>query len=248
MSINKVGIIGGTGLTSFEGFELKTTLPANTPFGQASSALVVGEYQGKQVVFLNRHGNEHTIPPHLINYRANIWALKEAGVKQIIAVAAVGGISQNMEPGVLCVPDQIIDYSYSRDQSFFSDNFAVDKHIDFSYPYTESLRQSIIVAAQCCQIDIVKKATYGVTQGPRLETAAEIKRLAQDGCSIVGMTAMPEAVLARELDMEYASCAVSVNWAAGLTDDVISMKQIEQTLSASQLKIKQLMTRLIEQL
>jgi len=248
ISMGKVAIMGGTGLTSFDGLELKSSFPVSTPFGEPSSDLVMGEYKGKQVVFLHRHGEKHTIPPHRINYRANIWALKEMGVDRVIAIAAVGGISKDMAPGVLSVPDQIIDYSHAREQSFFSDDFSVTKHIDFSYPYTEPLRQSIIEAAQQCHFDIVKHATYGVTQGPRLETAAEIKRLAQDGCSIVGMTAMPEAVLARELGLDYASCAVSVNWAAGLSGDVISMTDIEDTLAKSQLKIRQIVTQLIEQL
>jgi 5'-deoxy-5'-methylthioadenosine phosphorylase len=246
--MKRIAIIGGTGLTELTGFELEASLPISTPFGKPSSELLVGDYQGKHIVFLNRHGKHHTIAPHKINYRANIWALKELGVEHIIATAAVGGISENMAPGVLCVPDQIIDYSHSREQSFFSDNFTAEKHIDFSYPYTESLRQSIIEAAEQCQIDIINQGTYGVAQGPRLETAAEIKRLAQDGCSIVGMTAMPEAALARELNLDYASCAVSVNWAAGLTGGVISMQDIERSLTESQLNIKRLVTQLIVQL
>ena len=207
----------------------------------------MGEIAGQQVVFLPRHGEQHTIPPHKINYRANMWALHQQGVDHIIAVAAVGGIRADLAPSVLAVPDQIIDYTYGREQSFFSDDFSVDKHIDFSYPYDPTLRQKIMQAAKQQNIDIVDGGTYGATQGPRLETAAEIQRMAQDGCAMVGMTGMPEACLARELNIAYATCALMVNWGAGIGDGVITMAQIEHTLAKGMDDVKAILKAIIQQ-
>ncbi|PHS68528.1 MAG: S-methyl-5'-thioadenosine phosphorylase [Methylophaga sp.] len=243
--MSPLAIIGGTGLTALEGLTIIDQRTVSTPFGEPSSPLIVGEYHNKKVIFLPRHGQNHTIPPHRINYRANIWALKDQGVEQIIAVAAVGGIRSDLAPGVLAVPEQIIDYTYGREQSFFSDNFSADKHIDFTVPYDKNIRQKILKAAKLQQVSIVDGGTYAATQGPRLETAAEIKRLAQDGCAMVGMTGMPEAYLARELNMAYATCAVMANWAAGLTDDVITMDEIQQTLSKGMTQVKQVLAELI---
>lgn len=216
-----------------------------TPFGEPSSDVLLAEFDGKQVLFLPRHGSNHTIPPHKINYRANIWALHELGVDKIIAVAAVGGIRDDLHPSVLAVPDQIIDYTYGREQSFYSDNFTADKHIDFSYPYDETLRQKLLQVGLQQKVTIVDGGTYGATQGPRLETAAEIKRMDQDGCAMVGMTGMPEAALARELNIAYATCALMVNWAAGLSDSLITMEQIEQTLAGGMSQVKLILAELI---
>jgi 5'-deoxy-5'-methylthioadenosine phosphorylase len=240
-----LAIIGGTGLTSFDGLEIIEKRSVTTPFGQTSSDLLIGEFQRKPIIFLPRHGENHTIPPHKINYRANIWALHNQGVQQIVAIAAVGGINSNLSPGKLAVPDQIIDYTYDREQSFSSEDFTADKHIDFTYPYANNLRQKILIAASTQNIQLVDGGTYGATQGPRLETAAEIRRLKQDGCDMVGMTGMPEACLARELDMDYATCAVMANWAAGLSDSVITMADIEQTVDNSMVQIKQVLSELI---
>ncbi len=244
--MTQLAIIGGTGLTALEGLEISEKRAVMTPYGTPSSELLFGEFHGQSVIFLPRHGGSHTVPPHRINYRANISALHQVGVEKIIAVAAVGGIRADMPPGMLAVPDQIIDYTYGREQSFFSDDFTADKHIDFSYPYDEQLRQAILQAASTQNIAIVDGGTYGATQGPRLETAAEIKRLAQDGCAMVGMTGMPEAYLARELNISYASCALMVNWAAGLSDGLITMIEIEQTLSGGMAQVKQVLAELIQ--
>jgi len=241
-----LAIIGGTGLSSLEGLDIIEQREIDTPFGQPSSVLSIGKLDGKSIVFLPRHGEKHTLPPHKVNYRANIWALQSVGVKKIIAVAAVGGIRDDMPPGILAVPDQIIDYTHGREQSFFSDNFTADKHIDFTYPYDATIRERILQAAKNKQIKIVDGGCYGATQGPRLETAAEIKRMAQDGCAMVGMTGMPEAYLARELDMPYATCALMVNWAAGLTAGTITMDQIEQTLTSGMEQVKKLLVELIQ--
>jgi len=241
----KLAIIGGTGLSALEGLNLVEQHSVTTPFGRPSSDILEGELDGKTVFFLPRHGTKHTIPPHKINYRANIWALQHLGVEHIIAVAAVGGIRADLSPGVLAVPDQIIDYTYGREHSFYSDDFSVDKHIDFSYPYDENLRQRLFQSALNTGIGIVDGGTYGATQGPRLESAAEIKRMAQDGCAMVGMTGMPEAALARELNMAYATCALMVNWAAGLGDGLITMEQIELTLASGMTEVKQILTDVI---
>lgn len=225
-----IAIIGGTGLTAIERLQITHNETLDTPYGQPSAAIVHGELDGKHVVFLARHGNPHRIPPHKINYRANLWALKQLGIQEIIAVAAVGGISSAMVPAALAVPDQIIDYSYGREHTFADGSGATVNHIDFSYPYAENLRQRMLAAAQQLALPIVATGTYGCTQGPRLETAAEIRRMAQDGCDLVGMTGMPEAALAKELDIAYANLSVVANWGAGLDANEITMAEIEANL------------------
>ncbi|HDY84693.1 hypothetical protein LCGC14_1023340 [marine sediment metagenome] len=243
--MTQLAIIGGTGLSALNGLNIVEQHKISTPFGLPSSDILEGELHGKTVLFLPRHGPKHTIPPHKINYRANIWALHHLGVSHIIAVAAVGGIRQDLAPSSFVLPDQIIDYTYGREQSFYSDDFCAENHIDFSYPYDERLRKDLLQAALNQQITIVDGGTYGATQGPRLESAAEIKRMAQDGCAMVGMTGMPEAALARELNIAYASCALVVNWAAGLSDGLITMTQIEQTLVGGMSQVKQVLDEFI---
>ncbi len=228
--MKKIAIIGGTGLTQISDLNIINREQVATPYGSPSAEFVTGELNQKQLVFLARHGNPHNIPPHKINYRANIWALKQLGVEKIIAVAAVGGITPAMEPARLALPDQIIDYSYDRKHTFFDDEFTPVTHIDFTVPYSQALRKQLIAAAAATNIKLVSAGTYGCTQGPRLETTAEIKRMEQDGCDLVGMTGMPEAVLARELALEYAALAVVANWAAGKTEGEITMKEIEHNL------------------
>ncbi len=223
-------IIGGTGLIQIKGLELSESKNIDTPYGSPSAGYQLGQLNGKNIVFLARHGNPHVIPPHKINYRANIWGLKELGVTKIIAVAAVGGITQEMFPGRIVIPNQIIDYSYGRQHTFFEENLEEVTHIDFSFPYSENLRNKLIALAQTLQIDVYSSGVYGCTQGPRLETAAEILRMEKDGCDLVGMTGMPEAALARELELEYAACAVIANWAAGKVEGIITMAEIEQNL------------------
>lgn len=216
--MKRCAIIGGTGLTALEGLEAGAAAESATPFGLPSAPLCVGTLQHAQVVFLARHGPDHNIPPHRVNYRANIRALHDAGVDRIIAVNAVGAISAEMRPGRVAIPHQIVDYTYGRDHTFFDRDLEHVVHVEFDPPYDTALRQGIIDAAVTAQVDAATEAVYGVTQGPRLETAAEIDRMARDGCDIVGMTAMPEAALAREIGLPYASICVVVNWAAGRGD------------------------------
>ena len=228
--MTQLAIIGGTGLTQIDGLTITRREQLSTPYGAPSAEFVIGELHHHPVVFLARHGNPHTIAPHKINYRANIWGLKQLGVENIIAVAAVGGITESMIPSHIAIPDQIIDYTYSRKHTYFDDaNYPVT-HIDFTFPYTRTLRDALIAAAVNAGIPISQHGTYGCTQGPRLESVAEIKRMQRDGCDLVGMTGMPEAALAKELGLNYASISVIANWAAGKTDGEIAMAEIEQNL------------------
>lgn len=230
--MTKLAIIGGTGLTRLADLKIIKSDPLPTPYGPPSADFITGELNHRPVIFLARHGNPHTIAPHKINYRANIWGLKQLGVEQIVAVAAVGGITAKMAPAHIAIPDQIIDYSHDRKHTFFEDNNYPVTHIDFTYPYNQRLRSALINAAANAAINISPIATYGCTQGPRLETAAEIKRMENDGCDVVGMTGMPEAALAKELNIEYAAIAVIANWAAGKSGGEITMAEIEQNLHA----------------
>ena len=241
----ELAIIGGTGLTTLENLDISHTQVMATPYGEPSAALVHGRLGNTDLVFLARHGKAHTIPPHKVNYRANIWALRETGVRNVIAVAAVGGIGEEMRPGRLAFPDQLIDYTDSRRHTFFEDDLDQVTHIDFTEPYCEPLRQVLIKAARQLELGAVEHGTYAATQGPRLETAAEIDRLERDGCSLVGMTGMPEAALARELGLCYASCAVVANRAAGRGSGTISIEEIEANLVGAMAKVRRLLEAVI---
>jgi 5'-methylthioinosine phosphorylase len=228
--MNKIAIVGGSGLTKLSGLEVIDKIESATPWGEPSAPITFGKINNLEILFLPRHGNPHTIPPHKINYRANLWALHKHKVSEIIAINAVGGITEKMTPCSIVIPDQLIDYTHGRADSFYEENLTNVKHIDFTKPYSESLRQQLIDTASKNKLDIISEGTYAVTQGPRLETAAEVIRLEKDGNDIVGMTSMPEASLARELGITYACCALVVNWAAGKTDEIITMKIIEENL------------------
>jgi 5'-methylthioinosine phosphorylase len=243
--MTRLAIIGGTGLDKISDLEITRQEVSHTPYGEASAALTYGRIADTEVVFLPRHGAAHNIPPHRVNYRANLWALRNAGIERIIAVAAVGGIGDEMAPGRIVIPDQIIDYTYGREQTFFDTDLSQVTHIDFTYPYCEGLRQGLIDAGSRITEPVITTATYAATQGPRLETAMEVRRLATDGCDIVGMTGMPEAALARELDICYATCAVVANWAAGKHDQIIEMSEIEKNLKIGMETAKQLLARFL---
>ncbi|MEN8178899.1 MAG: S-methyl-5'-thioinosine phosphorylase [Pseudomonadota bacterium] len=243
--MTRLAIIGGTGLDKIPDLEIIRREVAHTPFGEPSAALTYGRIAGNEVVFLPRHGSAHNIPPHRVNYRANLWALQHVGIDTIIGVAAVGGITDEMAPGRIVIPDQIIDYTYGREHTFFDTESTQVTHIDFTYPYCDGLRQRLINAGGQIAGQIVKAGAYGATQGPRLETAMEIRRMATDGCDIVGMTGMPEASLARELDICYASCAVVANWAAGKTNQIIKMSDIERNLIIGMETVRNLLTQFL---
>ncbi len=238
-------VIGGTGLTEIEGLEVIHREVVHTPYGEPSGPVMHGMIDGKRIAFLARHGYTHNIPPHKVNYRANLWALKSLGVEKIVAIAAVGGITPEMQPTRLVIPDQIIDYTYGRAHTFFEEGLLDVTHIDFSWPYCPEVRQALLTAAECANLDVVPRGTYAATQGPRLETAAEIARLERDGCDLVGMTAMPEASLARELELCYASCAVVANWAAGKDNEEITMEEIQQNLLVGMANARALLRALV---
>ncbi len=244
--MSDIAIIGGTGLTSLKGLEITRKEVVHTPYGEPSGPLVHGVLAGKEVIFLPRHGAGHTIPPHRINYRANIWSLRQLEVQHVVAVAAVGGIADDAAPGHVVIPDQIIDYTWSRVNTFYEDNLTEVTHIDFTCPYSEAMRKLLIDTARKVKLACTETGVYGATQGPRLETAAEIERMARDGCTIVGMTGMPEAALAREAGLDYASCSVVANWAAGRGDGgEITMDEIEQNLVTGMDRVRLLLENLV---
>jgi 5'-methylthioadenosine phosphorylase len=226
-----LAIIGGTGLTQLPNLEVSRRQAVRTPYGEPSGPLTFGAIRGMPVIFLARHGYAHTIPPHQVNYCANLWALKEQGAREVVSVVSVGGIRPDLGPGKIVVPHQIIDYTWGRVSTFFEGEAPV-KHIDFTEPYAAGLRTRLLAAAKKSGEPAADGAVYAATQGPRLETAAEIDRLEREGVDIVGMTGMPEAALAREIDLDYAAVAVVVNHAAGRGASArgVSLQQIEEVL------------------
>ncbi len=246
-----LGIIGGTGLTALANLKITRRQIVRTPYGEPSGPLSFGDIGGKTVVFLPRHGHGHTIPPHGINYRANIWALQSQGVKDIVAVATVGGISEELGPGVIALPHQIIDYTHSRKNTFFDGMRAEGdqqvKHIDFTHPYSQELRVLCLKAAAKIGEAVTDGAVYGAVQGPRLETAAEINRMDRDGATIVGMTGMPEAALARELEVRYAAICPVANHAAGRgnSQHEIKYEEINETLEITMARIRNILEQVV---
>lgn len=239
--MSDIAIIGGSGLATLKGLDNVRREVIATPYGEPSGVLTHGQLSGSDVVFLPRHGQGHTIPPHKVNYRANLWALHSIGVKRVLAVASVGGIREDMTPGRLVFPDQIIDYTYERSHTFFERDMEQVTHIDFTDPYDNDLRDALIKAAQNAKLDTVNNGIYAAMQGPRLETRAEINRLERDGCDLVGMTGMPETALARELGLSYACCAVVANWAAGRGNGKEIHDQINDNLQKGMSQVKQLL-------
>lgn len=240
-----IAVIGGTGLCDWPGAEVLDETTVETPYGAPSALLQRIRYEGAEFLFLARHGKGHQIPPHAINYRANIDALKRAGVDALVAVNAVGGISERFVTGVIAIPNQINDYTWGREHTFFDGSNGKVEHIDFSYPYSQDLRSRLANAAVDADIAFEDYGVYAVTQGPRLETASEISRLARDGNDIVGMTAMPEASLAREAGIEYASIALVVNPGAGLSDNIITMEDIQTVIDTGMLQVKSILAQCI---
>ncbi|MCB1628908.1 MAG: S-methyl-5'-thioinosine phosphorylase, partial [Xanthomonadales bacterium] len=227
MPTPRLAIIGGTGFYRLPDLELQDSLDLDTPFGTPSAPIRLGQLAGQPVAFLARHGEQHQFAPHRVNYRANLWALREVGAGRIVAVNAVGGIAPDCPPEAIVIPNQLIDYTWGRVSSFADEAKGEVRHIDFGAPYDAALREELLRAARAAAVEVVGTGVYGVTQGPRLETRAEIRRLQQDGCTIVGMTSMPEAALARELAIPYACLSVVANWAAGVGEPKeITMEQI----------------------
>jgi len=241
----RLGIIGGTGIEELEGLECLDSHRLSTPYGHPSRPIDEGRLGTARVFFLQRHGSPDAIPPHLVNYRANLWALRSLGVDDIVAINAVGGISSEMQPGRLVIPDQLIDYTWGREHTVDDGREGPLQHIDFTEPYDRDLRMALIHVAGQAGIPIEPSAVYGVAQGPRLETAAEIRRMARDDCDVVGMTAMPEASLAREMGIAYASICMVVNPAAGLGDLPISLAMMRDILQREASVVRRLLGELL---
>ncbi len=246
----KVAIVGGTGLGDLQGVDWRQSYTPETPFGQPSAQIKAGHSPDSEVdfYFLPRHGGDHSIAPHKINYRANIAALKSLGVTHVFAVNAVGGLSKFMGPLSIVVPDQIIDYTTGRETSFFDGIAGPLDHVDFTEPYDSDARAALLSAAQQLKLECHDGGIYGATQGPRLETAAEVKRCQRDGCDLVGMTGMPEAVLARELGMAYASLCLVVNWGAGMTETPITLDDIHRVVLEGMTDVQAILLQALSQL
>ena len=242
-----LAIIGGTGLTQLANLEITHRQVARTPYGEPSGALTFGNINGHKVIFLARHGYGHTIPPHEVNYRANLWALQEQNVSHIVSVASVGGIHPDLTPGALVVPDQIIDYTYGRKHSFYNGGEKAVTHIDFTEPYSPCMRAKIMAAIADAGERAIDRGVYAAVQGPRLETAAEINRLERDGATMVGMTGMPEAALARELDLNYAAIGVVANHAAGRGNSKIAISgaEVQATLAQAMGRVRSVLAHLV---
>lgn len=242
-----LAVIGGSGLSQLANLDVSHREVLRTPFGEPSGAVTFGQICGRPVAFLARHGYGHTIPPHEVNYRANIWALSKRGAVGIISVASVGSIRSDLKPGDVIIPHQIIDYTWGRKSTFHEGSDCAVTHIDFTEPYDQALRTKLIAAAEKAGIAVSDSAVYAATQGPRLETAAEINRLERDGADVVGMTGMPEAVLARELGVPYAAISVVANYAAGRADsrDGISFESIQGVLHESMGLVRTIIEKMI---
>ena len=240
--MTELALIVGSGFERLA-WPVLTRSPTKTPYGEPSGAVLTIAIRGISIACIARHGEAHELAPHEINYRANLWALEQRGVRTCIGVNTVGAIDSALRPGELAIPDQLIDYTHGRATTFGGEGRV--RHIDFTEPFSPILRGRIAAAAADCGF-AVRAGTYGVTQGPRLETAAEIARMARDGCAMVGMTAMPEAALARELDFDYAICAVAVNHAAGRSPDGAPiLGQIERFTDEGMRKIRAVIERLV---
>ena len=237
--MHRLGLIGGTGLDHFGHAAMLHDI--DSVYGRPSASLAEYHIGNLQVFFLPRHGVQHEIPPHAVNYRANIDAFRQLEVDGIIAVNAVGGITSPNQPGTLCVPDQLIDYTWGRAHTFSMVAGDELMHIEFTGPFDGRLRPGLLKAAAISNIDVIDGGCVAVSQGPRLETAAEIRKFKRDGCDLVGMTSMPEASLAREAGLDYASLCVTANWAAGLEQEPVTMSAIEATLGQAMIEVRNLL-------
>lgn len=232
----ELAIIGGTGLYRLADLQDVEAHQPVTHYGALSGPVRVGTLDGRRVAFLARHGEGHSLPPHKINYRANLAALQALGAKRVLALNTVGGITERFGPRVLGCPDQLIDYTWGRISTICEEPGTDVIHVDFGEPYTRSLREAVVAAATRAGVALVDGGCYGATQGPRLETRAEIARMRRDGCDLVGMTGMPEAGLAREMGLDYACLAIVANWAAGAgpdQDEVITLQDVLDNVAAA---------------
>jgi len=244
-----LAIIGGSGLTKLANLEVSRRVAARTPYGDPSGAITCGKIGKSDVLFLARHGYGHTIAPHEVNYRANLWALRDAGADSVVSVASVGGIRNDIWPGAILLPHQVIDYTWGRPSTFFEGPGTPVNHIDFTEPYSRVMRARLLKAAAAAGERITDGGVYAATQGPRLETAAEINRLERDGADIVGMTGMPEAALAREIGLEYAALTVVANYAAGRGDSehAVPLDKIGAVLEEAMGRVRRIIEKLCDE-
>jgi 5'-methylthioinosine phosphorylase len=244
-----IAIIGGSGLYELDNLEITARRIVRTPFGEPAGPLTFGRLAGKDTIFLARHGYGHTLAPHEVNYRANLWALQAQGVTSVIAVATVGGIAPELGAGTIALPDQIVDYTWGRPSTYFEGAEQPVTHIDFTFPYDEDMRQLLVRAAGAVGVPLHVGGTYAAVQGPRLETKAEIDRLERDGATMVGMTGMPEAALARELKLAYAALTVVVNPAAGRGSSAksVSLEDIGRVIEETMARIRLIVAKAVEQ-
>lgn len=242
----RIAIIGGTGLSQLTAMQAYDSEWPGTPYGEPNSPMVHTRLGGEMIIFMARHGEGGAFAPHLVNYRANLFALKQAGVEKVIAVNAVGGITDNMLAEHICIPDQIIDYTYGRESTYYDGKKNEVKHIDFTYPFNSEIRDTLAQSARELEIEASTEGVYGCTQGPRLETAAEINRMERDGCDVVGMTAMPEAALARELELDYASICLVVNRAAGRSEAPITPPQVYAALQQGMPQVEKILRKAVQ--
>jgi 5'-methylthioinosine phosphorylase len=239
-----LALVGGTGLNQLQ--EDLGTIEMDTPYGSPSADIQIIETDPVRILFLARHGNPHRFPPHCVNYRANMWALREAGADHVLAVSAVGGVCEPYAPGTLAAPDQLIDYTWGREHTVFDSEEVELVHVDFTRPYDGPLRRALLTASKRADVEVIDGACIGVFQGPRLETAAEIERARREGCHLAGMTALPEAALARELGLDYAGLAVVSNWGAGVTPDLLSEDHIAETLKEPMELVRRVLDVLVD--
>lgn len=241
-----LALVGGTGLTEWD--DHAATIELDTPYGIPSAPIRIIQTEPLRLLFLPRHGSPHRFPPHGVNYRANMWALREAGADRVVAVSAVGGISESYSPGTLALPDQVIDYTWGRKHTYFDSGDEPLVHVDFTHPYAGPLRHELVRAAHRSGVEVTDGGCIGVFQGPRLESAAEVEKARRDGCHMAGMTALPEAGLARELGLDYAGLAVVSNWGAGVSDDLLSEDDIAETLVEPMMRVRALLNALVKEL
>ena len=238
-----LALVGGTGLTQLDG-NVKS-ISVDTPYGEPSAPIREVQSGPVRLLFLPRHGNPHRFPPHCVNYRANMWALREVGANHVLAVSAGGGVCEPYGPATLVVPDQFIDYTWGRNHTYCDSEHVALEHVDFTRPYEGPLRRLLLKAAQDASIDVVDGGCIGVFQGPRLESSAEVEKARRDGCHMAGMTSLPEAGLARELGLDYAGLAVISNWGAGVTPEPLSEDDSAETLQEPMLRVSALVLALL---
>jgi 5'-methylthioadenosine phosphorylase len=243
----EIAVIGGSGVYALDYLTDVQTTVVSTPYGK-SPEIVLGKLANRNVAFLPRHGKKHTAPPHLVNYRANLWALRELGVKRVLATTASGSLRSRMRPGDLVLLDQFVDFTKRRPMTFYEGGKGGVVHVDVTEPYCPELRRILRETARALKIKLHPRATYGCMEGPRFETAAEIQALRRLGCDLVGMTNVPECILARELELCYAAIAVVTNFAAGISKTKLTHEEVAELMAKNIERVKSLIFTAVPQI